>query len=81
MNTLNGKKPIFNPNYAAQLTVGYNPELEFTRRIMEYNLVSSAMGPVEFKTDPDVIGLSYFWKAPELSKVHACEFSDILWRN
>ena len=77
LNTLNGKKPIFNPNYAAQLIVGYNPELEFTRRIMEYNtwfIGNGRLLNLFYKTDPALSeNLSYFWKeAPaNYRKVHS----------
>jgi hypothetical protein len=77
LNTLNNKKAIYNPNYAAQLIVGYNPEIEFTRRIAEYYTWFVGNGRrlnLFYKTSPELSeNLSYFWREapPSYRKVHS----------
>ena len=77
LNTLNNKKAIYNPNYAAQLIVGYNPETEFTQRITEYFTWFVGNGRrlnLFYKTSPELSeNLSYFWREapPSYRKVHS----------
>lgn len=77
LSIINNRTATYNPALVKVVNIGYNPELEFTRRVTEYYtwfVGNARMLNRFYKTVPEISeNLSYFWKeAPaNYRKVHS----------